>query len=89
MIDLAGLGDTIKVALPGAVTGASLSNATTRKQIVDDMVNIQVTGKPGQVWQYCNQNFVLAGYLVQQLSGESWEQYTQQHIFKPLDDGHH
>ncbi len=37
----------------------------SRKQIVADMVNIALTGKPGQVWQYCNQNFVLAGYLVE------------------------
>ncbi len=48
------------------------------------MVNISLTGKPGQVWQYSNQNFVLAGYLVEQVSGQTWEQYTQQHIFDPL-----
>ncbi len=61
-----------------------MQNFDSRKQIVDDMVNISMTAKPGQAWQYCNQNFVLAGYLVEQISGQTWEQYTQQHVFDPL-----
>ncbi|MHB8629820.1 MAG: serine hydrolase domain-containing protein [Aggregatilineales bacterium] len=59
-------------------------NLNSRQQIVADMVNIPMTAKPGEKWQYCNQNFVLAGYLVEQISGQTWEQYTQQYIFDPL-----
>lgn len=61
------------------------SKATlTRKQIIDDMVKIDLTAQPGRLWQYNNQNFVLAGYLVEQLTGQSWEDYTQKHVFDAL-----
>lgn len=56
----------------------------SRAQVISDMAKIPVTAKPGTLWQYCNQNFVLAGYLVEKVSGQTWEQYTQQHVFDPL-----
>lgn len=56
----------------------------SRKQVIDDMKNIPMTAKPGAMWQYCNQNFVLAGYLVEKITGQTWEDYTQQHIFNAL-----
>jgi CubicO group peptidase (beta-lactamase class C family) len=56
----------------------------TIQQIVDDMVNIQVTAQPGQMWQYCNQNYVLLGYLIEKISGQSWEDFTRQRIFTRL-----
>ena len=40
---------------------------------------------PGEVAQYSNQGFVIAGYLVEKLSGKSLEEYCREHIFKPLN----
>jgi CubicO group peptidase (beta-lactamase class C family) len=56
----------------------------SRKQAVDDIANISLTAKPGERWQYANQNFVLAGYLIEQMTGQTWEHYTQEHILKAL-----
>src|SRR5262249_3345834 len=56
----------------------------SRKQVIDDMVKIKPTAKAGALWQYCNQNFVLAGYLVEKITGQTWEQYVKQHILDPL-----
>ncbi len=58
--------------------------AASRKQIVDDMAKIPLTAQPGQLWQYTNQNFVVAGYALEQVVGQSWEEYTREHIFAPL-----
>ncbi len=61
------------------------SKATlTRKQIIDDMAKIDLTAQPGKLWQYNNQNFVLAGYLTEHVTDQSWEDYTQQHILDVL-----
>jgi CubicO group peptidase (beta-lactamase class C family) len=57
---------------------------TSRKDVVAAMANIKLTAAPGKLWQYNNQNFVLAGYLVEQVTGQSWEDYTRQHVFEPL-----
>jgi CubicO group peptidase (beta-lactamase class C family) len=40
--------------------------------------------RPGQVFAYSNYGAALAGYIVQRVSGEPFEQYAQRHIFTPL-----
>ena len=39
---------------------------------------------PGHMPSYTNFNAVLAGYIVARVSGESYDQYIQNHIFSPL-----
>jgi CubicO group peptidase (beta-lactamase class C family) len=39
---------------------------------------------PGTTSAYSNYGFVLAGYLVQRISGEPFEDYIDRHIFQPL-----
>lgn len=35
-------------------------------------------------WQYSNQMFALAGYVIQRVSGKSWQEVVRENIFKPL-----
>ena len=35
-------------------------------------------------WQYQNLMYLTAGILIERTSGQSWEDYTRQHIFQPL-----
>src|SRR5207302_5815629 len=39
---------------------------------------------PGKVVSYSNYGFTLAGYIVERISGEKFERYIENHIFKPL-----
>jgi uncharacterized protein YbbC (DUF1343 family)/CubicO group peptidase (beta-lactamase class C family) len=39
---------------------------------------------PGSRFEYSDINFILLGYLVEQLSGEPEDVYASEHIFKPL-----
>ncbi len=43
---------------------------------------------PGQVSAYSNYGASLAGYIVERVSGEPFEQYIENHIFKPLEMTH-
>ncbi|HEY3948914.1 serine hydrolase domain-containing protein [Phenylobacterium sp.] len=43
---------------------------------------------PGQVPAYSNYGASLAGYIVQRVSGEPFEQYIERHIFTPLGMAH-
>src|SRR6185312_903441 len=43
---------------------------------------------PGKVVAYSNYGATLAGYIVQRLSGEPFDQYVEAHILKPLAMSH-
>jgi CubicO group peptidase (beta-lactamase class C family) len=60
------------------------NSTITREQVIRDMATINLTTAPGTTWQYNNQNFVLAGYLIEKVTGLSWEDYTRQRILEPL-----
>src|SRR6267154_4861267 len=39
---------------------------------------------PGKIPSYSNYGFMLAGYIVERVSGEKFERYVENHILKPL-----
>lgn len=43
-----------------------------------------VVREPGSAYMYDNFSFLLLGMIVENVSGEPFESYMQQHIFKPL-----
>lgn len=43
---------------------------------------------PGEVSAYSNYGAALAGYIVQRVSGQPFEQYIEQHIYRPLGMQH-
>ncbi|WP_017690044.1 serine hydrolase [Paenibacillus sp. PAMC 26794] len=44
-----------------------------------------VVREPGSAYMYDNFSFLLLGMIVENVSGEPFESYMQQHIFKPLE----
>src|SRR5258708_26545778 len=62
--------------LPGA--------PASHRQIVQDLTRVKLTAQPGVLFQYSNQNYVLLGYLLEQIVGQTWGSYVQQHILTPL-----
>jgi CubicO group peptidase (beta-lactamase class C family) len=42
------------------------------------------TGPPGAEYRYCNECYTMAGYLVEILSGMSYDAYLAERIFRPL-----
>ncbi|MFY0566517.1 serine hydrolase domain-containing protein [Archangium lansingense] len=43
---------------------------------------------PGEVGAYSNYGAMLAGYIIEQVSGRPFEQYIEENILKPLDMRH-
>ena len=45
---------------------------------------IKSAGDPGVKYEYCNPGYALAGYIVERVSGQSYEDYIVEHILQPL-----
>jgi len=56
----------------------------TTEKILDIWGRKPLDFEPGTKWQYSNTNFVIAGVIVEKVSGESLLQFLQQKIFAPL-----
>ena len=57
---------------------------TTVDHILDTWGKKQLDFDPGTKWQYSNTNFVIAGRIVEKVSGEPLMQFLREHIFTPL-----
>jgi len=56
----------------------------TRDGIVSEFASMPITARPGTRFQYCSRCIVLAAYVLERITRQSWEAYTRTHIFAPL-----
>jgi len=40
--------------------------------------------QPGTKWSYSNSGYIILGFIIEQVSGQSYEMFLQEHIFVPL-----
>lgn len=57
----------------------------TPKMMVDFFMNEPIDFKPGEKFDYNNSGYVLLGYIIEIVSGETYEDYIQKHIFKKIE----
>jgi CubicO group peptidase (beta-lactamase class C family) len=62
----------------------SMLQPTTAQHILDVWGKKPLDFEPGTKWQYSNTNYVIAGRIVEQLSGDSLVHLLQTNIFTPL-----
>ncbi len=60
------------------------NSSATRQELLDRLQFLEPNKDLRAVLQYNNLMFMVAGYLVGQLSGQSWEDFMQQRIFDRL-----
>jgi D-alanyl-D-alanine carboxypeptidase len=56
----------------------------TSQKILDTWARIPLDFEPGTKWQYSNTNYVIAGVIVEKVSGMPLMQFLQKNIFTPL-----
>ena len=40
--------------------------------------------QPGEQWAYTNLGYIVLGYLLERISGQTYEEFVQENIFRPL-----
>src|SRR5579859_1140612 len=78
------LDQTSGISTQAGLTALNFTPATTYVQAIEGFETFPLAARPGTLFQYSNANYSLAGYIVQQASGQSYNSYMQQHIFVPL-----
>lgn len=82
------LDQTSGISTQAGLTQLNFTPATTYVQAIQDYETFPLTARPGTLFQYSNANYTIAGYIIQQASGQSYNNYVQQHIFGPLGMTH-
>jgi len=60
----------------------------TMEEAIRGLDDVQLVHPVGSTWEYCNFNYIIAGLIVETVSGQSYADYMTQHIFEPLDMRH-
>jgi CubicO group peptidase (beta-lactamase class C family) len=46
--------------------------------------DVPLNFQPGEQWAYTNLGYIVLGYLLEKISGQTYEEFVQENIFKPL-----
>ena len=57
----------------------------TPEQQIELFRNKTLEFQPGSSYEYCNSGYVLLGYLIEKISGLSYQDFIAKNIFKPLE----
>jgi D-alanyl-D-alanine carboxypeptidase len=61
-----------------------MEQPTTAQEIVDRWAKKPLDFDPGTQWQYSNTNYVIAGLIVEKVSGQKLMEFLGEHVFHPL-----
>ncbi len=62
----------------------TMKPTVTAQQIIDTWGKKALDFEPGTQWQYSNTNFVIAGAIVEKVSGEPYFKFLTERLFHPL-----
>ena len=70
------------------LAGFEMRQHLTQAQFIARLATRPRAFAPGTKWLYCNSGYNLLGYMVENVSGQSYWDFLQRHIFAPLQMTH-
>lgn len=62
-----------------------LDNKSTQEDFVKKLSEQKLVSAPGGEYHYAEANYVILGVLISNVSGQSYEDYIEKHVFTPLE----
>jgi CubicO group peptidase (beta-lactamase class C family) len=75
-----GIQNIYEAVVPNGITRRS----STPAELIELIKTFPSDFKPGTSYHYSNSGYMLLGYIIEKVSGKSYEQYISDNIFKPL-----
>ncbi len=70
----------------------ALTDADPGDNAIEDNVRAlalaELSAPPGERYEYSNANYIALGMIIQAVTGDSYETYIREHVFRPLDMQH-
>lgn len=63
---------------------SSEATPTTPEKLVARFRDKPLDFQPGEKWNYSNSGYVLLGYLIEKISGTTYQDFVEENLFKPL-----
>jgi CubicO group peptidase (beta-lactamase class C family) len=70
--------------LQGPVGIVPLWERTSPRTVETLLAETRRVGEPGTEYRYCNECYAIAGWVVEKISGKSWDEYVAESILAPL-----
>ncbi|NJL53961.1 beta-lactamase family protein [bacterium] len=62
----------------------TLDQYEDRDAVIADFERVPIAFEPGTIRSYSNYGYILMGYIIETVTGQSWEVYVQTNVFDPL-----
>ena len=63
---------------------STFDTSITGADIIEAAATTPLVGQPGEVFVYSNVNTIIAGELIERVTGTSWEDFTRERVLRPL-----
>ncbi|CAA9572947.1 MAG: Beta-lactamase class C-like and penicillin binding proteins (PBPs) superfamily [uncultured Truepera sp.] len=63
---------------------STFDTSVTSADIIEAAATTPLVGKPGETFVYSNVNTIIAGEIIERITGESWEDFTRERVLDPL-----
>lgn len=84
LVHRAGLSRTKDHWLFGVIQSPSYTSTSAREFMARTILELPPETSPGAVYQYSNSHYIIAGYILEKITGRSWEDLMKEKIFSPL-----
>lgn len=72
---------THRSGLPANVAWAKMKD---RDAVLDAAAGMKLTSRPGEKFEYSNLGYCIAGHMIEQVLGDTWENMMRTKLFQPL-----
>ncbi len=53
-------------------------------EVIEEIKKVPLEFEPGSQWSYSNSGYFISGFIIEQITGKTYQKYLEENIFQPL-----